>query len=95
MRDMFYRETEYFRRTKRYLDVNNDEEFCFRFEQMKIELMRITCLHDLKRQEICKTQELMKNGELMMEVRKEWERYLENVKMKRLSVEGLSKLICF
>ena len=97
MHDIFRRETEYFRRTKRYAVVTDDEEFAFRLEQLQIEL-RIKCWHDLKRQEISKSVELMKDGELLMEIRSqknkldEWERYLENFKRKRLCLEGLSKL---
>ena len=97
MRDMFERETRSFRLTKRYIDVNNDEEFKIRFEQMKIDLTRIRCLHDLRRQDIVKSEQLRKNGELMSEIRKqiakldEWEKYVDNLERKRMSVEGLSK----
>ena len=102
LRDIFCRETECFRRLKHFIDVNNDEEFDFRFEQMKIELTRIKAFHDLRRMEIAKSSELLKDQGFMKEINQqirkvdEWGKYLENLARKRLTVEGLSKLIlCF
>ena len=95
IRDMFDRETQSFRLTKRYIDVNNDEEFMFRFETMRIDLTRIKCIHDLRRQDIVKSERLRNNEELRRELCKqiakldEWEKYMEGLERRRLCVEGL------
>ena len=98
MHDMFDKETEYFRRIKHCMVVT-EEEFAFRWTTLELELTRIKCWHDLKRQDISKKPELMRDEELLKEIQRQikklgqWERELDGFKRKRFLVDGLSKLI--
>ena len=98
MNEMFRKETDWFRRTKHFTCVT-EEEFVCRLTALEAEFIRIRCWHDLKRQDISKSTELMRDEELLKEIKREmktmdkWEKEIEVFKRKRLCVDGLSKLI--